>query len=73
MQVECDDVFIATIDGQVPVVEAGDHPRMVTLDVNTVPVQFKIDTGADVSVVSELTFRELNGVAFQCVANSQVS
>ena len=70
MQVECDNVFIATIDGQVPVMGAGDNPWTVTIDVNTVPVEFKIDTGADVSVISELTFQELKRVALQPTSRS---
>ena len=32
VQVECDDVFIATVDGHVPVVDAGDNPWMVTIN-----------------------------------------
>ena len=44
-------MFIATADGHVPVVNAGDNPWMVTINVNTVPVEFKVDTGADVSVI----------------------
>ena len=65
-KVECDDdVFIATVDGHVPVVDAGENPWTVTIDINTVPVQFKIDTGADVSVISELTFQGLSRVDLQ--------
>ena len=38
VQVECGDVFIATIDGHMPVVDAGDNPWMDTVNVDTVPV-----------------------------------
>ena len=35
-------------------------PWVVTLDINTKPVQFKIDTGADISVMSEATWQDIN-------------
>ena len=57
MVIECDDVFTATVDVHVPVVDAGENLWMVTININTVPVHFKIDTGADVSVISELISR----------------
>ena len=54
------DAFIAAIHGQVPTVDAGDNPWVVTISINESPVEFKIDTGADVSVISESTYKALN-------------
>ena len=56
---EQDEVFIAAVNGQVPTVDAGDNPWMVTVSVNGSPVDFKIDTGADVSVISDTTYKAL--------------
>ena len=56
---EQDEVFIAAVNGQVPTVDAGDNPWMVTVSVNGSPVDFKIDTGADVSVISDTTYKGL--------------
>ena len=55
-----DDVFIAAIHGQVPTVDARDNLWVVTISINESPVEFKIDTGADVSVISESTYKALN-------------
>ena len=35
---------------------------MVKLELNGVPIKFKIDTGADVTAVSEEIFNKLHGV-----------
>ncbi len=51
--------FIASIDEQVPTVDAGDNPWVVTISINGSPVKFKIDTGADVSVISDTTYKAL--------------
>ena len=56
---EQDEVFIAAVNGQVPTVDAGDNPWIVTVSVNGSPVDFKIDTGADVSVISDTTYKAL--------------
>ena len=39
-----------------------------TLPVNGTPIEFKIDTGADVSVISESMFKQLQGVSLQSAA-----
>ena len=39
-----------------------------TLLVNGTPIEFKIDTGADVSVISESVFKQLQGVSLQSAA-----
>ena len=54
-----EEVFIASIDEQVPTVNAGDNPWVVTISINGSPVKFKIDTGADVSVISDTTYKAL--------------
>lgn len=46
-------------------VDAGENLWMVTIDVNTMLVQFKINKGSDLSVTSELTFQGLSGVDLQ--------
>ena len=54
-----EEVFIASIDEQVPMVDAGENPWVVTISINGSPVEFKIDTGADVSVISDTTYKAL--------------
>ena len=54
-----EEVFIASIDEQVPTVNAGDNPWVVTISINGSPVKFKIDTGADVTVISDTTYKAL--------------
>ena len=54
-----EEVFIASIDERVPTVNAGNYPWVVTISINGSPVKFKIDTGADVSVISDTTYRHL--------------
>ena len=49
----------SSIDEQVPTVNAGDNPWVVTISINGSPVKFKIDTSADVSVVSDTTYKAL--------------
>ena len=39
-----------------------------TLPVNGTPIEFKIDTGADVSVISESVFKQVQGVSLQSAA-----
>ena len=45
---------------------------MVELLLNGSPIQFKIDTGADVSVLPESTFKQLRGVTLQQASQSLV-
>ena len=52
-------MFIVSIDEQVTTVNAGDNPWVVTISLNGSPVEFKIDTGADVSVISDTTYKAL--------------
>ena len=39
--------------------DSGEEPWSVMLHINKKPVQFKIDTGADISVMSESTYQAL--------------
>ena len=53
--------FLGTLeDAQSPVTK---NPREVTITLNEVPVQFKIDTGADVSAIPESVFKQLQDVS----------
>ena len=52
--------FLGTLE-QSPVTLT-DNPWEVTLILNGVPVLFKIDTGADVSAISESVFKQLKDV-----------
>ena len=54
-----EEVFIASIDEQVPTVDAGDNPWVVTISINGSPVEFKTDSGADISVISDTTYKAL--------------
>ena len=52
--VETEDEFLGTVRD-----EAGAKPWIMTLPLNGMPVEFKIDTGADVSVIPESVFNQL--------------
>ena len=52
--------FLGTLKDQSPVTNS---PWEVNLSLNGVPVLFKIDTGADVSAISERVFHQLQGVS----------
>ena len=62
VQAEQDDVFLGTVQAETSTVTAGDDPWIITLSLNDLPVEFKIDTGADVSVVPEETFQRFSGI-----------
>ena len=67
-----DDGFLGTVTAQVQTSSSkvGIDPWMVELLLNGSPVQFKIDTGADVIVLPESTFKQLSGIALQQASRS---
>ena len=67
VQVDDSDVFIAAIHDKE---HSGENPWEATISVNGLPVKFKVDTRADVSVVPEATFQELQGVTLKPVSKS---
>ena len=46
------------------------HDHSVTVSLNNVDVKFKIDTGADVTVIPESVFKKLQGVQLQPCSRS---
>jgi len=60
---EEEDVFVGVVEEStslvVPTVSTGAEPWTVTLKLNTLPVEFQTDTGADVSVISEELYKKL--------------
>ena len=62
-----DEVYIAAVH-QKP----EKSPWIVTLGVNGSPVKFKIDTGADVSVLPEAIFKKLRGATLQHTSKSLI-
>ena len=61
VQVECDNnVFIATVDGHVPVVDAGKNRQLTSTQ-----CQCSSRSGVDVSVISEKNFQQGRGVDLQ--------
>ena len=62
-----DEVYIAAVHQQ-----PEKSPWVVTLGVNGSPVEFKIDTGADVSVLPEAIFKELRDVTLQQTSKSLI-
>ena len=58
------DAFLSTVQQG----ESATNKWEETLLVNGTPIEFKIDTGADVSVIPESTFRQLQGVSLQPAA-----
>ena len=67
-----DGEFLGTVTAQVQTStgKVGTDPWMVELLLNGSPVQFKIDTGADVSVIPESTFKRLSGITLQQASRS---
>ena len=59
---EREDVFIGTIQEQVPTVSAGGNLWIATVSLNGLPTEFKIDTGADVTVITEAAIDNFNGI-----------
>ena len=59
-----DNSFIGVIEQPesliIPTVSTGSEPWTITISLNQVPIEFQIDTGADVSVISEQLFKKLN-------------
>lgn len=65
--VDDDSGFLGTVTAQVQSCsgKVGTDPWMVELLLNGSPIQFKTDTGADVSVLLESMFKQLRGVTLQ--------
>ena len=59
------DQYIGGVEFEVPIVNAGGNPWNASNILNSLPVEFKIDTGADVTVVSNETFAKLSNVVLQ--------
>ena len=55
-----DELYIASVNQH-----TSNNPWVAEIDVNGIPVKFKIDTGADVSVLPESTFGKLSDVILQ--------
>ena len=45
---------------EIPTISSGIEPWMVTVTLNSVPVKFQIDTGADVSVITEKLYQKVH-------------
>ena len=60
---EEEDAFVGVVEEStslvIPTVSTGAEPWTVTVTLNTLPVEFQIDTGADVSVISEELYKKL--------------
>ena len=58
-----EDSFVGAIEQSeslmIPTVSTGSEPWTVTVSLNELPVEFQIDTGADVSVIPEQLYRKL--------------
>jgi len=59
LKAETDDQFLGTLDVGTSVTNTWE----VTLLLNGLPVLFKINTGADVSAISQMTFKQLQGAS----------
>ena len=65
--VQAEDVSLGTIQAKTP---SSDDQWIVTLSVNSTPVEFKIDTGPDVSVIPEAIFNKIDGVTLKQTSRS---
>ena len=65
-----EDVFIGTIQEQVPTVSAGGNPWIATVSLNGLPTEFKIDTGADVTVITEAAIANFDGITLEPASKS---
>jgi len=67
-----DGEFLGTVTAQVQnfTGKVGTDPWIVKLLLNGSPVQFKINTGADVSVLPESTFKQVSGITLQKASRS---
>ena len=70
VQVEQGDAFLGTVQAETSTLIAGDDPWTITLSLNDSPVEFKIDTGADVSVIPEATFEKFRGITLTPASKS---
>ena len=50
--------FLDTVSSEVAIVQGGSQPWTIVLDLNSSQREFKIDTGADVTVISEHVYNE---------------
>ena len=53
-----DDIFLGTVNASADTVSSTGSPWVVDLTLNGHPVQFKIDTGADATVIGETDYNE---------------
>ena len=53
-----DDMFLGTVNASADTVSSTGSPWVVDLTLNGHPVQFKIDTGADVTVIGETEYNK---------------
>ena len=63
-------MFIGTIQEQVPTVSAGGNPWIATVSLNGLPTEFKIDTGADVTVITEAAIANFDGITLEPASKS---
>ena len=70
------DRFIGTIEEsdtlEVPTVTAGSDPWKITVSLNALPIEFHIDTGADVTVITEKLYKKLKTSQLQKCSKSLV-
>ena len=59
------DEYIGGVEAEVPIVKVGRNPWDISIILNSLPVEFKIDKGVDVTVVSKETFAKLKNVVLQ--------
>ena len=53
-----------------PTVSAGGNPWIAMVSLNGLPTEFKIDTGADVKVITEAAIANLDGINLKPVSKS---
>ena len=53
-----DDIFLGTVNASADTVSSTGSPWVINLTLNGHSVQFKIDTGADVTVIEETDYNE---------------
>ena len=58
---------------EIPTISTGTEPWMFTISLNKFPVNFKIDTGADVSVIPEKLYKKLQAPLLEPTKRYQIS
>ena len=71
-----DNSFIGVIEQPesliISTVSTGSEPWTVTISLNQVPIEFQIDTGADVSIISEQLFKKLKLLSLEPTTKSLI-